>query len=83
MVRGVHDLHAGWGEKVRELREERGLSVRELARRCDVHHTTILRIETGQLCPHDALKWRLAGVLGERMDVLWAWPRIVPPVEAA
>lgn len=83
MVRVVHDLHSGWGEKVKELRLERGFSMRELGRRCGVAHTTILRIEAGQLCPDDVLKWRLAGVLGERMDVLWAWPRIVPPVEAA
>jgi DNA-binding XRE family transcriptional regulator len=56
-----------------------GLTQRSLAEKCSVHPTTILRLEVGKLCPNDELKWKIAGVLGLRMDLLWAWPRIVPP----
>lgn len=78
----MQDLHAGWGEKVREEREAAGLTQKALAVACGVHPTTVLRIERGDLCPNDELKWKIAAVLGVRMDVLWAWPRIIPTREA-
>lgn len=78
-MQNVHDLLAGWGEKVAEEREALGLSQRDLADRCAVHVTTIWRVEAGKVNPNDELKWKIAGALGMRMDVLWAWPRIVPP----
>lgn len=74
----MQDLHAGWGEKVREEREAAGLTQKALADACDVHPTTVLRIERGDLCPNDELKWKIAGALGVRMDVLWAWSQIIP-----
>lgn len=77
----MQDLHAGWGERVREEREALGLTQKALADACSVHPTTILRIERGDLCANDELKWKIAAVLGVRMDVLWAWPRIVPSMQ--
>lgn len=76
---GVQDLHAGWGERVAEERAACGMTKAALAARCGVEPSTITRIESGVMCPRDELKWKLAGALGVRMDVLFAWPRIVPP----
>lgn len=78
----MQDLHEGWGEKVREEREAAGLTQKALADLSGVHPTTILRIERGELCPNDELKWKIAAALGVRMDLLWAWPRIIPTREA-
>ena len=76
----MQDLHAGWGERVKEEREALELTQRALADRCQVHPSTILRLELGKLCPNDELKWKIAGALGVRMDLLFAWPKIVPPM---
>ena len=78
-MRHMQDLHMGWGEKVSEAREDRGLSQKQLALACGVHPSTILRVEAGDICPNDELKWKIAGALGIRMDRLWAWPMVVPP----
>ena len=79
----MQDLHEAWGEGVRSARLDRGLTVIELAEKCGVHETTIFRVEKGTLCPNDTLKWRIAGVLGIRMDRLWAWPTVIPDYVAA
>lgn len=78
----MQDLRYAWGEEVAKARVAAGLTQKALAQLCDVHPSTILRVETGGLNPNDELKWKIAGALGERMDVLWAWPRIVPPKPA-
>lgn len=75
----MQDLLQGWGERVAEERVAAGLSRQSLADRCGVHAVTIWRVEFGKLNPNDELKWKIAGALGIRMDLLWAWPRIVPP----
>jgi transcriptional regulator with XRE-family HTH domain len=78
-VRHMQDLLEGWGEEVRRLLADQGISISELARRVSVEPSTISRIVNGKLNPNDELKWKIAGALGERMDVLWAWPRVIPP----
>ncbi len=40
-----------FGEKLRTLRVERGLTIRELAEMLDVHNTYINKIETGKRSP--------------------------------
>ncbi len=40
-----------FGEKLRTLRLQRGLSIRELAEQLDVHNTYINKIETGKRSP--------------------------------
>ena len=81
-MRVMHDLLEGWGEEVARLMAERSLSITQLASICDVHPSTILRITRGQLNPNDELKWKIAGALSQRMDVLWAWPKVIPPAPA-
>lgn len=75
----VQDLIEGWAAEVDRLMKEQGMNNAELASRCDVHESTISRIRRGLANPNDELKWKIAGALGERMDVVWAWPRVVPP----
>ena len=79
----MQDLLEAWGEEIAKLLKEQGKSYFWLADVCDVHQTTIWRIIKGKLNPNDELKWKIAGALGERMDVLWGWPRVVPPSPTA
>lgn len=52
------------GEKLRELRERRFLSHRELAQLADVSPTTVLNLEKGQAEPQRRTIRKLAGALG-------------------
>lgn len=83
-VRSMQDLLEAWGEAVAEAMAEfpvngQPMSRGELARRCGVNVSTISRILSGKLNPNDELKWKIAGALHQRMDRLFAWPKIVPP----
>jgi transcriptional regulator with XRE-family HTH domain len=51
-------------EKLRELREARALSMRELAERSGVTHQTIYRLEHGQRNAHPRTVRHLAEALG-------------------
>lgn len=64
---------------MREEMENRNLNNRQMGDMCGVAESTIWRIVKGQLCPNDELKWKIAGVLGIRMDRMWEWPPLVPP----
>lgn len=59
------------GERIKHLRERRGLRVRELARLADVPHVTLLRLEQGTRSDitTETAK-RLARVLGVSVDHL-------------
>jgi transcriptional regulator with XRE-family HTH domain len=52
------------GQRVRQLRQERGLSQMELAERADVHRTYISSLESGQRNVSVNLIFRLADGLG-------------------
>ena len=78
----MQDLIEGWAEEIRSQLDMQNKSQKWLADLCDVHPSTIHRIVTGDLNPNDELKWKIAGALGVRMDVLFAWPKIVPPSPA-
>lgn len=57
--------------RLRVARAERDLSQGELARSVGVSRQTISSIETGQYCPSTLLAFRLARVLGVRVDELF------------
>jgi putative transcriptional regulator len=57
--------------RMRVARAERDLSQEQLARAAGVSRQTISSIETGQYCPSTLLAFRLAGVLGQRVDELF------------
>ena len=58
---------------IRELRAERGLSLRGLARIVGIDNPLLSRLETGILEPGPALRARIAAVLEVEPD------RLVPP----
>ena len=60
------------GELVRQARTEHGLSVRELAKQIDIHHSSISRLESGQFArpTPDFLK-RLARALDLELSDLY------------
>lgn len=62
------------GEIVKGRREALGLSMRELARRADVSHTQISRIEADESAPTLPLAGRIADALGVSIDELAARP---------
>lgn len=75
----MQDVYDGWRERLLTELAEREWDYKELAKRIEVDPSTAHRIVTGKIeCPSDALKWRIAGALGLRMDRLWAWPSVVP-----
>ena len=58
--------------RLRVARAERDLTQGELARSAGVSRQTISSIETGQYCPSTLLAFRLARVLGVRVDeIFW------------
>jgi putative transcriptional regulator len=57
--------------RLRVARAERDLTQGELARSVGVSRQTISSIETGQYCPSTLLAFRLARVLGVRVDELF------------
>lgn len=57
--------------RLRVARAERDLSQDQLARAAGVSRQTISSIETGQYCPSTLLAFRLARVLGVRVDRLF------------
>ncbi|MBK7952333.1 MAG: helix-turn-helix transcriptional regulator [Deltaproteobacteria bacterium] len=54
------------GKRVRQWREEMGLSLQELAARCDVAASTIQKVETGQMVPSIAIALKIARGLDRR-----------------
>lgn len=59
--------------RLRELREEDGLSASELARRIDVHKSTIGRWETGKVQIPDEQKQKLAEMFKCSVAFLMGW----------
>ena len=58
------------GAALRALREERGMSLRELGKKCEVSHVTMIDIELGRRAMGEELVPRLASALGMRPSTL-------------
>jgi transcriptional regulator with XRE-family HTH domain len=56
---------------LREIREERGLSLRELGFFANCSHVTLSKLERGQVDASAALKTRIAHALGVSVQRLW------------
>jgi transcriptional regulator with XRE-family HTH domain len=71
-----------FGERVRQLRQAKGMTLRGLAPRVGVGFTYISKIENGKLdfgdYPSEALIRKLAKVLGADLDELLLLAQIVP-----
>jgi len=87
------------GQAIRDLRERRGLSLRELARRVSVSPSFVSQIELGKANPSVGTLYSLLSVLGTTLDDLIGgqpaepdpgpvdlpdtWPRVDVPVQPA
>jgi len=60
--------------RIRQLRERKGVSLRELARRAGVGVATLSRIEAGEANPRLSTLLRLADVLGVFVGKLFEKP---------
>lgn len=61
-----------WGQRIREARKDRFSQV-QLAEALEVDQTTISAWEMGKRTPPDAMKVRLAELLGEPIEQLFPW----------
>jgi transcriptional regulator with XRE-family HTH domain len=59
------------GQRLRSRREERGLSLRELARRVNVSPSAISKIETDKYRPSVSMLWSIVTELGLSLDELF------------
>jgi transcriptional regulator with XRE-family HTH domain len=66
------DLDGRIGERIRELRAERGLTLDGLARLADVSRAMLSRIERGESSPTAQLLNKICGGLGVTLSVLFA-----------
>ncbi len=62
------------GQSIRSVREQRGLSLRELARRVDVSPSFISQIELGKANPSVGTLYSIVSVLGTTLDDLIGEP---------
>ena len=60
--------HGAIGERLRRERAERGLSLRELARRLDVSPSLVSQIETGKIQPSVRTLYAMVSELGVSLD---------------
>jgi transcriptional regulator with XRE-family HTH domain len=60
--------HGGIGDRLRRERAERGLSLRELARRLDVSPSLVSQIETGKIQPSVRTLYAMVSELGVSFD---------------
>ena len=67
----THTAAAGLGPRLRQVREERGLSARELARRAGCSASLISQIERGVSAPSVGVLYTLATELGASLDYLF------------
>ncbi len=74
-------LLSEFGERLRELRRERGISQNKLVRRMDIDHVAIWRIEKGLREPRLKMILRLAKALGVPPEALLEGltPLLEPP----
>ena len=63
------------GQRVRQKRAQRGLSLRELARRLDVSPSLVSQIETGKIQPSVRTLYAIVSELGISLDEIFAGER--------
>lgn len=62
-----------WGGRVKTRREAMHLSQRQLAEMCSTTQQTVCKIEHGLIAPRDAMKTRIAEVMGCKVRDLFPW----------
>ena len=74
---------AAIGERLFELRDERGWTQKELAKLSGVSHTTIVHLETGQIGkPRMPTLRRLAKAFGMSVEEFATAPKVLAPASS-
>jgi len=71
------------GDRLKELRQARGYSVRELARRAIVDHVTVVRIENEHTEPQPRTLRRLAEALDVDVRFFYSEEPVTPLAQVA
>ena len=61
------------GERIVELREERGLTQADFARKLDIDDSSLRRIESGRTNPTTKTLFKISRTLGVTIDVLFCF----------
>lgn len=59
-----------FGEKLRTLRNQQGLTLRQLGDMLDVSHTYVGRMEKGKKTPNVAMVLKISQIFGVSVDIL-------------
>lgn len=74
----ANELHAQWGQRLRQARKEQGISLRDITAKAGLHKSHYCRIEAGETVPSDELRMRLASALGVRVEQIFSYPDTTP-----
>ena len=67
-------LYVRWGNQVRKLRKERGLTVARLAQLAEVDLGTVSRVERGHVNASEQTRQQIAQALGVHPGDIWNYP---------
>ena len=70
----ANELNTTWGQKLRSVRKQRGLSVLNLSRDADVSPAYIYMLETGKYGASDDVRVRIAAALEVQVEDIWSYP---------
>jgi transcriptional regulator with XRE-family HTH domain len=76
--RAVNGMPGGLGERIRQVRTARGISVRELARRAGCSASLVSQVERGVTAPSAGVVYALANELGISLDFLFGADDVEP-----
>jgi transcriptional regulator with XRE-family HTH domain len=68
------DLLTHWGSRLTQARQEKNLSIGELARRAGMHKSHLARFEKGEAGLGDDLRIRIATEVGHEVSALFPYP---------
>jgi DNA-binding XRE family transcriptional regulator len=70
----ANELNITWGQKLREVRTQREISVLELSRSAEVSPNYIYMLENGKNGASDELRMKLAKALDVQVEDIWSYP---------
>ena len=76
--RASNEVPGGLGERLRQVRSARGMSVRELARRAGCSASLVSQVERGVTAPSAGVVYALANQLGISLDFLFGTEDVDP-----
>ena len=79
----MRSLYESWGRKIRQRRVALGFTQVQLADKAGIGQSMLSKIESGDTCPSDDVKFRIAGALLSTPDLLFPYPPVVPTLPQA